>query len=57
MWKIVLVLLFTALAMLAARLVDDPTMLKVRIGGFVSEMRGGISAPLTPPLMYAGIRG
>jgi hypothetical protein len=57
MWKIVLVLLLTALAILAARLAYDAPVMQTRVGALVSEMRGGASAPLTPPLMYAGIRG
>jgi hypothetical protein len=48
MWKIVLVLLATALFILMARLAYDRPALDMRIG----------SAPtMTAGLMYAGIRG
>jgi hypothetical protein len=57
MWKIVLVLLITALAILAARLSYDAPVIQTRVGALVSDMRGGASAPLMPPLMYAGVRG
>ncbi|MGC2408783.1 MAG: hypothetical protein WA441_01925 [Methyloceanibacter sp.] len=46
MWKIVLVLLATALFILIAHLVFDPPLIQMRVGA--SEM---------PPLMYGGIRG
>jgi hypothetical protein len=51
MWKIVVVLLLTALAILGARLAFDAA----RIVGIAT----GSEAPalITPPLMYAGIRG
>ena len=54
MRKIVVVLLLTALAILLARLAYDAPVIQTRIGLLTS-----ISAPtsLTPPLMYAGIRG
>ena len=57
MWKIVVVLLLTALAILLARLVYDAPVIQTRVGALISDMRGGASAPLTPPLMYAGVRG
>jgi hypothetical protein len=57
MWKIAVVLILTALAMLGARLAYDPSAIYTRVGAFVSDMRGGASAPLAPPLMYAGVRG
>ncbi len=57
MWKIALVLLLTALAILGARLAYDPSAIHTRVGDLVSDMRGGASVPLAPPLMYAGIRG
>ena len=57
MWKIVLVLILTALAILGARLAYDPPALHTRVGALVSDMRGGASALLAPPLMYAGVRG
>jgi hypothetical protein len=54
MWKIVVVLLLTALAILLARLAYEAPMVQTRVGQLI-----GIAAlaPLTPPLMYAGIRG
>ena len=53
MWKIALVLLLTALAMLGARLAYDPSAIYSRGGGVGAAM----PAPLAPPLMYAGVRG
>jgi hypothetical protein len=54
MWKIVLVLLIAALAVLAAQLAYDAPVIQTRVGEAL-----GITAPapLAPPLMYAGIRG
>jgi hypothetical protein len=57
MWKMVLVLLLTALAILGARLAYEGPRVPTRLGALLSELRGGVSAPLTPPLMYAGVRG
>jgi hypothetical protein len=57
MWKIVLVLVLTALAILGARLAYQAPMVQTRIGALVSDMQGGVSAPLEAPLMYAGVRG
>ena len=57
MWKIAVVLLLTALAILGARLAYQGPAIQTRVGAFVSEMRGGASEPLAPPLMYAGVRG
>jgi hypothetical protein len=57
MWKIVVVLLLTALAILAARLVYNPLVIQTRVGQLAAETRVEAQAPLTPPLMYAGIRG
>jgi len=54
MWKIVVVLLLTALAIFAARLAYEAPMVQTRLGDLVGA---GAPAPLTPPLMYAGIRG
>jgi hypothetical protein len=54
MWKIAVVLVLTALAILAARLAYDAPMVQTRVG----ELTGtSIPAPLAAPLMYAGIRG
>ena len=54
MWKIVVVLLLTALAILLARLAYDAPVIQTRVG----EVLGTAApAPLAPPLMYAGIRG
>ena len=44
MRKIVVVLLFTVLAVLVVRIAHDSAMTNAAV-------------PLTPPLMYAGIRG
>ncbi len=57
MWKIVVVLLLTALAILLARLAYDAPVIQTRVGALVSETQGGVSAPLAPALMYAGVRG
>lgn len=46
MWKFVLVLLVTALAILAAQLISRAPVIQTRVG--VLE---------TPPLAYAAIRG
>ncbi|HKQ54810.1 MAG TPA: hypothetical protein VJT12_02860 [Methyloceanibacter sp.] len=54
MWKIVMVLLIVALALLMARLVYDAPVVQTRVGEAI-----GITAPAPamPPLMYAGVRG
>jgi hypothetical protein len=57
MWKIVLVLLLTALAILLARLAYDAPVIQTRVGMLAAETRAEAPAPLTPPLMYAGVRG
>ena len=54
MWKIVVVLLLTALAILIARLAYDAPVIQTRVGTLT--VTAG-QAPLTPPLMYAGVRG
>jgi len=54
MWKIVMVLLLTALAILLARLAYEAPMVQSRVGQAIGT---AAPAPLTPPLMYAGIRG
>jgi hypothetical protein len=57
MWKIVVVLLLTALAILLGRLSYDAPVIQTRVGALASELQGGALAPLAPPLMYAGVRG
>jgi hypothetical protein len=57
MWKIVVVLLLTALAILLARLAYDAPVIQTRVGALVSQVRGGVSVPDAPALMYAGVRG
>ncbi len=49
-----MVLLLTALALLAARLGFDAPVIETRVGEAI-----GITAPapVMPPLMYAGVRG
>jgi hypothetical protein len=54
MWKIAVVLLLTALAILMARLAYDAPAIQTRIGALISAPA---PAPLAPPLMYAGVRG
>ena len=57
MWKVVVVLLLTALAILAARLAYDAPVIQTR-GGMLSAATGSEApAPLIPPLMYGGVRG
>ena len=51
MWKIAVVLVLTALAILAARLVYDAPMTQSHVGALTGT---AIPAPLAPPLMYAG---
>ena len=57
MWKIVVVLLLTALAILLARLAYDAPVIQTRVGALVSQTQGGVPAPVAPALMYAGVRG
>jgi hypothetical protein len=57
MWKIAVILVLTALAILGARLAYQAPMVQTRIGTLVSDMQGGVSAPLAAPLMYAALRG
>jgi hypothetical protein len=57
MWKIVVVLLLTALAILAARLAYDAPVIRTRVGTLGAATRTEVPAPLTPPMMYAGTRG
>jgi len=54
MWKFAMVLLLTALAILGARLAYQNPAIQTRVGALT-----GTVAPafLTPPLMYAGVRG
>jgi len=54
MWKIAVVLILTALAILGARLAYDPQMVQTRVGTLAGT---AIQAPVAPPLMYAGVRG
>jgi hypothetical protein len=57
MWKIVVVLLLTALAILLARLVHEAPSIETRVSTVVSVIQGGTPARLQPTLMYAGVRG
>ena len=58
MRKIVLILLLTALAILVARLAFDAPVIQTRVGMLAAALTGTEApAPLTPPLMYAGVRG
>lgn len=56
MWKIVTVLVLTALAIFAARLAHDVPLADFEHAGSI-VLEATSSAPATPPLMYAGIRG
>jgi hypothetical protein len=55
MWKMALILVLTALAILGARLAYEAPMIGTRIGAAIDTLSA--PAPLTPPLMYAGVRG
>ncbi len=57
MWKIVVVLMLTLIAMLAARLVYKAPTLQMHLGESRIERGTDANAPKIPPLMYAGIRG
>jgi hypothetical protein len=54
MWKIAVVLLLTALAILLTRFAYDAPMVQTRVGQLIGS---AAPAPLAPPLMYAGVRG
>jgi hypothetical protein len=54
MWKMALILILTALAILGARLAYDPSAVHPRVGALGAAT---MPDPLTPPLMYAGVRG
>jgi len=54
MWKIVVVLLLTVLAILLARLAYEAPMVQTRVGQAIGT---AAPVPLAPPLMYEGIRG
>ena len=54
MWKIVVVLVLTALAILMARLAYDAPLFDSRLGTAGSLEAATLN---TPPLMYAGVRG
>lgn len=56
MWKTVLVLLMTALAIVFAWRALEPPVATIGLGA-AFESLSIARAPLTPPLMYAGIRG
>ena len=44
-------------AILLARLAYDAPVIQARVGALVSGAQGGVSAPVAPALMYAGVRG
>jgi hypothetical protein len=56
MWKIVTVLVLTALAIFAARLAHDAPLADFQHTGSIA-LEASAPATATPPLMYAGIRG
>jgi len=56
MWKIVAVLVLTALAMLFGRLAQDASFASFDLRS-AAAIEAGATAPITPLLMYAGIRG
>jgi hypothetical protein len=55
--RIVLILLLTALAILVARLAHNAPVIQTRVGQLVSVIRAPAPLPLTPTLVYAGVRG
>jgi hypothetical protein len=57
MWKIVVVLMLTLIAMLAARLVYKAPTLQMHFGEAGVERMADANAPKVPPLIYAGARG
>jgi hypothetical protein len=57
MWKIVVVLLLTAMVILLARLVYKAPMVQTRVGLGSLELMVDAETPKTTPFMYAGIRG
>jgi hypothetical protein len=57
MWKIVATALLTATVILLARLVYQAPVVQTHLGAFISDMRGGATQPLSPSLIYAGVRG
>jgi hypothetical protein len=56
MWKMALILLLTALAIFFASRAFEAPAIETHLGA-ASEIFTAAPAPLTPPLMYAGIRG
>jgi len=56
MWKIVAVLVLTALAMLFARLAQDTPFAGLELSS-AAAIEAGATTSITPSLMYAGIRG
>jgi hypothetical protein len=56
MWKIVTVLVLTALAIFAARLAYDAPLADFQHTGSIA-LEASSATTATPPLMYAGIRG
>lgn len=57
MWKIVAVLLLTALAMLMAGLAYDAGAVQIGAGILSIDLLLDGPTRATPPLMYAGVRG
>ena len=55
MWKMALILLLTALAMLFIGRALEAPIVETRLGAATEQFTA--PAPLAPPLMYAGIRG
>jgi len=56
MWKIITVLVLTALAIFAARLAHDAPFAGFEHTGSIA-LEGPSTTAATPPLMYAGVRG
>jgi hypothetical protein len=55
MWKLALILILTALAMVFMGRALDAPVVETRLGAAVEFLTA--PAPLSPPLMYAGVRG
>jgi hypothetical protein len=55
MWKMALILVLTALAMFFLGRALEAPVSDTRLGAAIEQLMA--PAPLSPPLMYAGVRG
>ena len=56
MWKVALILVLTALAMMFLGRALEAPISETRLGAAI-QLLTGAPAPLAPQLMYAGVRG